>query len=488
MISTARATLVLVLLALLGPSNAIADKAWMKEEGYKRLLRGEVKALKPLLEQALKADYRRQAWYLADRIVAADPEDSLAVETLEKWDAGELQLGAPLKKAFVKKLANALRGVGDSYFSFGETLEAAGVDPIEYYPINLRAQSYGSQAGPLIASMQQGGYAWLGTYGHEEQATVDKLLGPELAGSVHYPPEWDDGYLAFRASWPECRIVEWNGWRVVTDHKYDQALRALKRVADVERWIVKKLGKGKRLDETVTVALFRDRAGYMKYGKDLVRKRYRDPLVLSTGLWIDTYYRAFVADTDARNEWLGEFVTLQGMVARAMARTRYAKTEGARVTGRGEWILEGMRGVGESLRYTDEEKGAMALDLKSSWRLAAARALRDAEAHVPWAEMLTATEKGRLAAERPESTRISLGGTIRDAKAVDKIAAQGAVFVLAVVQYQKKKGPKALTKMLVDLHKQGAIDEPWGYLKWKPIELVMQLENTLKKADPVESE
>ena len=188
---------------------------------------------------------------------------------------------------------------------------------------------------------------------------------------------------------------------------------------DVERWIVKKLGKGKPLDVTVTIALFRDRNGYLKLGKDLVRKRYRDPLVLSTGFWIDKYNRAFVADTDSRNEWLGEFVTLQGMVARAMARTRYAKGSGPRITGRGEWLLQGMRGLGESLRYTDEAKGEMTLDPKASWRLAAARALSDAETAVPWSKMVAATEKGRLAAERAESVPIIVGGAAYEAKAVD---------------------------------------------------------------------
>ncbi|MDJ0972925.1 MAG: hypothetical protein QNJ98_00520 [Planctomycetota bacterium] len=475
--------LALCLLLLLAPQPASAEKAWMKEEGYKRLLRAEAKTLKPLLEAALKADYRRQAWYLADRIVSADPDDELATQTLEKWGIEELQLGAPLKKAWDKKLTGVLKRMGDDYFHFGETLEAAGIDPLDYYPINVRAQAYGSVAGPLVSSMQQSGYMWMGTYGHEEEKVVREILGPELSEQVTFPPEWDDEYLRFRSVWSECRVVEAGNWRIVTDLKYDEALRALKRCADVERWVVKRLGKGKPLDVVNTIVLFRDRETYVKVGKDLVRKRYRDPFVLSSGFWIDKYNRAFVASTDSRNEWLGEMVTMQGMVVRAMARTRYARAAGPRITGPGEWYLQGLRGLGEALRYEDRAKGTMTLDIGSSWRLAAARALQDQEALIPWGEMFDYTEKRRLAAERPETTTIAMRGATYELKGVDTVSAQATTFVMAVFRSDKKKGPKALAKLLGELYKKGTLDDPWKPLKWKPVELIVAMNGVLKAVE-----
>lgn len=466
-------------LLLVTAPAAFAEKAWENEEAYKRLLRGEAKTLKPLLQAAVKDDYRRQAWYLADRIIAANPDDQFAIEVLEKWSGDELMLGQPVKKAFTKKLQNTLKQIGDAYFNFGETLEGAGIDPIEYYPINVRAQAYGSVAGPLISSMKQGGYMWLGTYTHEEEKAVRAIMGEDLMPMIAFPPEWDDEYLKIRVQWPECKVVTIGTWRLITDHKYDMALKGARLLMDIEAWMIKRFGKGKPSDEMTTVVMFRDKAAYLKFGPGLVRQRHKDNLSADTGFYDDRYRRAILADVDSDNTFIGELQNLKGMAARALAKSRYSKGAGGRVTGRGEWLLQGMRGVGESLRYTDAEKGTMELAPEINWRLSVARAARDSEQLIAWPIFMELSEKKRLKQERLESLDIHVNGTKYTATSVDLVTAQATAFALAVVLSDKKKGPKGYAKLLEELYKRDSLADPWTVIRWKAKKVIEELNRVM---------
>ena len=454
-------------------SSVSADQTWKDGDGYKQLLRHEVKVLQGLLRGALKADYRRQAWYLADRILASQPDHEEATQVLERWEPAELLQGQEPKAKWIKKRDKTLRNLGDAYFHFGETLEAAGVDPVEYYPINERAHAYGSQAGNLLTALRQSGYVWVGTYTTQTEEMVQKLLG-DVSHEVTFPEEFDDGYLRMRVYWPDCKCVVWGDWRLVTDHKVEEALRLVRMLAKAEGWMRKHMGgkskKRKRKDEPLTdLLVFSEVNKFDKIGADLVREEDREKFIKRSG-WVDRWRnRVLVSWRRRDNPWTGDDDTMLGYAAQAMARKYLSGGAGGSVQGRGAWLLSGIRGAFEGFELDEDGKGTINPD--ACWRLGVARALRDEDALMDWSELFELTLDKAEAIERHD-VKIEFAESQREAKNVDVVAAQATALVVGVLKADKGKGAKKLGKLVGDLFKRDslpAVDKTLGWKKGRAV-------------------
>ena len=473
--------LVMVVLGLSLPAGA--GEPWEDEEGWKVLRRQEAKVLRGLLKTALKKDYRRQAWYLADRLAAVDPDDEKATETLRKWTGEELQLGAAPKRAFLKKRESALRELGDDYFHFGETLEGSGMDPVTYYPINVRAHAYGSQAGPLLRALKAEDYVCLGVYGPKPRAEVEELLGAARADFM-FPEEFDDDYLKARSVWPEARGAVWGKWRLLTDHDYKEALRLLGMLAAAETWLTDNMGsKAPRNDARMTnLLVFGEWQKYDLIGRDLVLEQFWDEFKDTSGWYVRRRggdRRLLVCWRHRYNGWLGDDDLMLGHAAKVMARMHLAGGAGGEVWGRGAWLLEGLRGAFEGFGLDGDGNGE--IDPGACWRLAAARALRDADRLMPWPEFFELNRKEAEALPRVD-LKIKFGGKEREAQAVDVVAAQATALVVGIMKGDKGRGLKKLAKLIGDLYKRDSLPDVDKTLGWKKGKAIAMAERAMDAA------
>ncbi|MDA1195456.1 MAG: hypothetical protein O2894_09765 [Planctomycetota bacterium] len=460
---------VLVLVLACGP--AWAEEPWEKEAAFHSLVKVEIKTLQGLLQDAVKKDHRRQAWYLADRLLQLDPADAEATAVIDRWNPDELQLGQAPKKAFLQKRDSALRELGDNYFHFGETLEASGMDPVKYYPIQLRAHGYGSKAGALVKSLADANYVWLGVYGPQPKDEVEKYLQGPFTAYV-FPQEYDDDYLAARVVWPEARGAQWRGWRLLTDHDHKEALRLLGMLAAADRWMGDEMGsKAKKDEELVTdLLVFGEWQKYDKIAGELVRQSDR-PRFEGTSGWYDRQHeRVMVCWRHRHNGWLGDDDLMLGHAAKIMARNHFAPGAGGSVQGRGYWLLEGLRGAFEGFRVNEDGKGE--IDPASCWRLALARALRDSEKLLPWEEFFDLDQEKGEAIPRVGELKVRFGGADRDAKAVDVVAAQATALVVGLMKADQGKALKKFGALLGDLYKRDSlpdVDKALGLKKGKAV-------------------
>ena len=423
------------------PANA--GEPWEDEAAFKTLVKQELKVLEGLMHDALKKEYRRQAWYCADRILQVDPTHAEAAGVLDRWMADELQEGKAPKTAWAKKRDKTLRKLGDDYFHFGETLEASGMAPETYYPINVRAHSYGSEAGPLVKAIADAGYVWIGVYGAKPKDEVEKLLQGPLT-SYDFPREFDDDYLGARAAWPAAKGAAWRGWRLLTDHDYKEALRLLGMLAHAETWFVEQFGsKQKKSDDTITnLLVFSEWQAYDKIATDLVHEREQERFTGTSGWYDRRHDRLMVCWRHRHNGWLGDDDLMLGHAAKVMAMRHLAPGAGGRVQGRGYWLLEGLRGAFEGFRLDQDGRGE--IDAAACWRLAVARALRDNGKLLPWDEFLDLDLKKGEAVPRVPLLDVQFGGAKREAKQVDVVAAQATALVVGIM---KAKGGKVIPKL-----------------------------------------
>ncbi len=483
-----RTLALLMALCLLGVLPLSAARAggepWEDEEAFQVLVRSEVKVLRGLLKSAEKKDYRRQAWYLADRLLAIAPADAQAADILDRWSGEDLQVGQVPKKAWIKQRNARLEKLGDDYFHFGETLDASGMDPETYYPINIRAHAYGSHAGPLVTALAQGGYVWLGVYGAKPKKEVETLLGRQMTRFT-FPQEYEDEYLKARAVWPEARGARTGIWWLLTDHDYKEALRLLGMLATEEAWIIDHMGSkaGRGDDRPRSVLVFSEWQAYDRVGADLIRPQEKARFAGTSG-WYDLRQRRLLVCWRHRdNGYLGDDDLVLGHASKVMARRHFAADAGGRVQGKGYWLLEGLRGAFEGFRLDEDGHGE--IDPGSCWRLAVARALRDAKRLIPWDEFMALDQRKGEAFERP-TLKISFGGSQREAKRVDIVAAQATALVVGVMKAKRGKALKRLGKLIGDLYKRDSlpdIDKALGLGKGKAVamaEVAMDAAHGLK--------
>jgi hypothetical protein len=451
----------LVLVCLLpgtGLRTAAAGEPWEDEAAFQTLRKQETHVLQGLLKTCLQKEYRRQAWYLAERLALIAPDDSEAANVLDTWSGPELQQGQVPKKAYAKKRDQDLRKLGDDYFHFGETLEASGMDPVTYYPINVRARAYGSQAGPLLSSMKAADYVWLGVYGPKPRAEVEKLLGSQ-ASAFTFPEEFEDDYLMARCLWPESRGAVHGTWRLMTDHDYKEALRLLGILAAAEDWMVANMGsKAPKNDERMTnLFVFGEHQAYDKIAAEGLTeeelKRFQD-----TSGWEQRRRggdrQLFVCWRHRYNAWIGDDDLMLGHASKIMARQHLAGGAGGEVWGRGAWLLEGLRGAFEGFGRNADGEGE--IDPGACWRLAAARALREAGDLLPWETFFELDRKSAEAIAR-KTLKIEFGGEPREAKDVDVVAAQATALVVGILMDERGKGMKRLAKLIGDLIKRDSL-------------------------------
>src|SRR5262245_1471174 len=130
----------------------------------------EVKALLPLLRQAVHEKFDRQAWYLAWRITRAEAAQKEGLAALDAKKPDDLTADEVLEpsKPFVAKRDAALASVGDAYAQAARDALAAGKKPVEVEPLLERALAYGSKAPDLMAAVTDAGYSWAGTWGTQK--------------------------------------------------------------------------------------------------------------------------------------------------------------------------------------------------------------------------------------------------------------------------------------------------------------------------------
>ncbi len=458
-----------------------AGEDWRNEPGFKDLQKAEAKLLAGLLRTAVKDDYRRQAWYLADRLLAADPGSERGLEIIETWSEAELQQGSDVKKAFLKKRNNALRGLGDDWFHFGETLEAAGIEPVDYYPVNQRAQCYGSKAGPLMAALQAGGYKWLGTFLDREIDKLQKLLGPTRLGDIEFPPEFDDHFLRYRVRWPDTQIAVFGRWRLITDVSWDKALAHVALVMDLEEWTKTNMGKLAPMEEPEDLAVFRDMERFDKYGSRFVRERDRADFAKRSTWYSRWRRRCMIGSAERGNDWVAGETVIKGRVGYILVRKALVKGAGGGIRGRGTWLLKGIQGAYEGLHRSDEARGGFELDPARCWRLAVARALRDTGGLLPWASFLELDQQGASEVARA-TVMVKIGGVEREAKDVDVVAAQATALVVGIMKSDPKKGPKAVAKLMAELVKRDSLPNIQKTLRWKKGRLKKEADKAMEAA------
>lgn len=464
--------LLLAALLLAPPGAARADEPrdWRAEPEWKALQAAEAKALAPLLKQAVKDDLRRQAWYLAARILAVKPGDAEASAALEKWGDAQLLEGLVPSADFAAKRDKVLHALGDEYARFGERLEAAGIDPVECYPLQVRAHAYGATYSALLAALQQSGHLWAGTFGDAEMVTVNTGAGP-LSPDVGFPPEWDDAYLRVRVVWPEACCVTLGPWRLVTDLKLPEALAALCTLEQARRHLVERLGGGAASDtRPVDVVLAQEAATYDRLGQRLLKRPEDVDFMQKRSSWLDRQLppasdRLLACARDRHNGFAGPHAALLMGAAPVIARLHLGGKGAGWVQGRGAWLLDGLGGALEG--YARAEGGEPgSIDARRCWRLAAAHVLRQEGVLLSWERFLEVD--ALKAREWPRrAVKLAFQGAAVEAQEVDVAAAQATAVVLGLLQADGGKGGRKLGDLLRDLLKRDSLPDLDKVLGWK---------------------
>lgn len=460
-----------LLLCLTAP--ALHAAGYEDEPAYKELRRREAKVLARLLDEALEDGYRRQAWYLATRLLDADPSHVEASDLLDSWDPDEIAAGKKPDDKWIKKRDRALQKLGDEWFAFGELLEAAGMDPVQYYPVNKRAHAYGAKAPNLHQALEQAGYMWLGTLLDREKAKVKELLGDDLFDKVSYPPEYDDDYLTALSRWPGCIVVEVGAWQIVTDHSWDMALRLARHAQEVDAWLVEtfKGARDKRAPKQ-HIYVFKDIKQYDEIGLGFVGEEHETDYKLtsrwfrpsqSTGRRRRRRRRAGVQATHGivctshrHHDFVTEQQMLQAIVARMVAHAALSAKAGGVIRGRGAWLLESFAEAMKGLVKT--EKDDFELDPQACPGLAAAANLESRGELLTWEHLFELNEEGARTADLVDA-KAQVGGTDREIKQVNVAYVQGAAMVVGIIKQGKRKGPKAMAELLAALYKRDSLPD-----------------------------
>ncbi len=454
--------------------------SWKDEPAYKALLASEAKAFATLMRLAVKEDFRRQAWFLADRVLAAKPGDAEAEKVLETWSDAQLMEGRAPTPEFEGKRDKTLVEAGDGLARFAELLNGAGVEPEEYYELNVRAFGYGSRYSALVAAFQEAGYAALHTFHDAEIKQLEEVLG-ERWKAVTFPPAWDDGYLKVRVRWPEARIAQLGPFRLLTDLKVGEALRVLGVLEGARAHVVEALeGAEPAAAPPLDVVLFTEAETYARLAPRLVPERDAKE-ALEGSSWYDRQGERVVACWRHRvNAWIGEDAVVAAAVAPFVARRWFGQNASGWVSGRGAWLLDGLGGAMQGLAV-DPKTGAAELDPERCWRLAAARSLREEGVLLSWEKFLEVDREKARAWPRRDAKVAFRGGSFQ-AQDVDVAACQATAFVVGLMKADKGKGAKKLGALLRDLLKRDALPDLDKTLGWKKHRWMAEAEKAIDAA------
>lgn len=452
----------------LRPAHADDKPNWREEPRYKQLLAAEARALVPLMREALKEDFRRQAWYLADRVLAARPADPEAEKVLETWSDAHLLEGKAPTPAFETRRDRTFEEVGTELAKFAETLNGAGVDAEDYHELTVRALAYGSRYSALVAALQEAGYAFLGGLRDHEVKAIEAVTG-ERWKSMTFPPPWDDAALKVRVRWPAAACAVLGPWRLYTDLKAMEALHVLCVLEAAREHVEKTLGGGPpALTTPIEVVLFAEGETYVKTAEHLVPAAEKDD-VLSRSAWYSRMLgqgeRVVACWRHRVNGWIGEDATVLGAAAHAIARRHFAQNAGGGVSGRGAWLLEGLGGALEGFVW-DPKTGKGDVEPARCWRLAAAKALRGEGRLLAWDALVDLDRTKAEALPRTEVKLAFRGGTF-EAKDLRLADVQATAFAVGLWKADKGKGAKRLGDLLQDLFKRDSLPDLDKALGWK---------------------
>ena len=473
----ARAVAGLFLVGLLAVP-AQAEPGYASDPRFVEIRKTEAKELSSLLATARKKGYLAQAWWLVDRLLTIDPQHETAIELAQSITPDQIDQGSAPDGKFAKQRDKTFEEIGDLYFHFGEKCEASGMDPLDYYPLNIQAHRYGSRGGPLLTSLAEAGYLWLGTYEDVEQARMEALLD-SVALRATWPPPWDDAYMRVKARWPEARVADLGDMRLLTDLPTEPALRLLRIAGEVDavitawdggRAAAKRAKAGATAGDPHEILVFTDATRYEKIGPELVDERDREDLLARSSFRARSRRRTLVSFAHRQHPFVSGEASVAGAAAGLLARLRYGAGQGGWVRGRGAWMFDGIAAAFEG--FALDEQGRATIDPGRCWSLAVAKELRDSGRLLPWDELFELDEaKAKDVARVDVETEIA--GTKRVVSNVDLVRVQAAALVVALVKTDGERGARRFAKLVTDLVKRDSlpdIDKAMGWKKGRAID------------------
>lgn len=455
-----------------GALAAPETKAMTKEA----LAAAEVKALLPLLRSAVKEDYRRQAWYVATRVLVGEPKNPEAEAALKSFQGKELEEGRDPAKPWLATRDATFRKLGDLYAQFVRETQAAGGAAVDTFAYLERAMAYGTVAADALAAMESAGYGWHGTYGSVKKGLVETALGA-AAAATGFPPEYDDAVLRHRCIWPDARVVEFGKTRLVSALSPDDTWRMVAVLTAEEALFVRTFGSkardpAKDEDDHTDVVVVPDATLYGRLGDAFVPQDMRADFDRASSWYMPYRRRLFVVAPLRDNPWTSRDATICGEAVRPMIRRHLGAGTGSWLHGRGSWILDGFVGAFEG--FVSKAPGEGEIDPARCWRLAAVRELFDRAAFISWADLF---EMDRKQADDVATRELEFtwGGEARKAKSVAVPSLQATALVMAIWQPDTGKGVKRLAALIEELYKRNRLpdlDKALGLSNGKTVELV----------------
>jgi hypothetical protein len=402
----------------------------------------EGKALLTLLRSAVKEDFRRQAWWLAGRLLEVQPGLDEAETVRGRWAPAELAHGRRPTKSWERQRDAALTKLGDAWAEHAREEQAKGTAVEAVVAALERALVYGTRAADAKGALASAGRVFAGTWGAPPRDAVEKALGDRME-SVVWEAEHLDDVLEVRALWPEARVARIGDWRLFTVGDLDATGRLLVLLAEQERDFIVRFGshakppKDPDADTATDLVVAPDPAAYDRLMPLLLFPQGVRPDVRWEGTsgWYGSWQQRIVAlERDRDNPWTGAESNLLAWGARALVKRHLAPDASGRLSGRGAWIVDGLavlyEGFGRSGTTWD-------LDPARTWHLAAARALEDR--WIPWPRLVE-MDRAAAEAEGKVDVEVEFGGAKRKGTKVDLVLAQAAALAAGIGRSPSKPG------------------------------------------------
>ena len=401
----------------------------------------ETKALVTLLRSAVKEDFRRQAWWLAGRLLDLQPRMREAEDVRAGWNPVDLSLGRRPTRTWEKQRDAALGKVGDAWAQRAREDRAKGASAAATLPALERALVYGTKAADATTSLAEAGKVWCGTFGAQDRSAVEKALGDRVEG-VTWEAEREEDVLEVRALWPEARAARVGDWRVFSTGDLESTGHVLVLLAAQEQDFIVRFGshakppKDPDEDSATDLVLAPDAKAYDRLVPICLFPQGARPDVRWEG---SSGYgaggrRMVVLATDRDNPWTGADANLLVWAARGLVKRHLAPDASGRLSGRGAWIVDGLAAL-----YAGFHRGEATWDLdpSRSWHVAAARALKDR--WIPWPRLVE-MDRNAVELEPRVDVEIEVGGAKQKGVKVDLVLAQAAALAAGLARADEKHG------------------------------------------------